>query len=67
MRLSWTSRPRLNVPSVCHFSTLIHGQRGPEESMLVEAGHVGNFGSLFKLRFLLKSVVSQDSNHITAL
>lgn len=67
VRLRQTSRPQLDVPSVCHLSTSIHVQHGPEESTLVQVGHVGNFGSLFKLGLLLKSVVIQDSNHITAL
>lgn len=58
MRLSQTPRPWLNVPSVCHLSTWNHGQHGPDESTFVQVGHVDNFGPLFKLGLLLKSVVS---------
>lgn len=64
VRLSRTPRPRLNV---CHLSTCMHGQHGPDESTLVWVGHVDNFGPLFELELLLKSVISQVSYLITAL
>lgn len=67
VRLSQTPRPGLNVPSVCHLNTWMHGQHGPDDSTFVHLGHVDNFGPLFKLGLLLKSVVSQVSYLITAL
>jgi len=45
----------------------MHGQHGPDETTFVQVGHLDNFGPLFKLGLLLKSVVSQVSCLITAL
>lgn len=46
----------------CSLCRLAPGQLGPDEPTFSQIGNINNFGPLFKLEFLVKSIISQAAN-----